>query len=212
MLLFAPSLWPLFAPREIPFGPSLARRSTAQVTPLSRRLLTTTEALTSRRASLRPFGLCLIALLIPPALRPCGMNTINSNATRSPQVRRFSFPPCRPHTPCLKARCASISFALKAAGSVKRARGRPVRLWLKPRLWPGDSTHALRIPSRDGHPALHATLIPGPPVCPAFCLRIPLARVRRDFHPLEKRPAGRTTLIRHYSEAAQAMSPYSRGQ
>lgn len=113
MLLFAPSLWPPFAPREIPFGSSLALRSTAQLTPLSRRLLTTTKALTSRRASLRPFGLCLIALLIPPALRPCGMNTIDRNATRSPQVRCFSFPPCRPHTPCLKARCASISFALR---------------------------------------------------------------------------------------------------
>src|SRR5215510_10304609 len=42
---------------------------------------------------------------------------------------------------------------LKAAGSVKRAHGRPVRLWLAPRLRPGDSTHALRIPSHDGHPA-----------------------------------------------------------
>src|SRR5688572_20388005 len=164
MLLFAPSLWPPFAPREIPFGSSLALRSTAQVTPLSRRLLTTTKALTSRRASLRPFGLCLIASLIPPALRPCAMNTIHRNATRSPQLRRFSFPPCRPHTPCLKARLRKYFFRLKAAGSVKRAHGRPVRLWLTPRLRPGDSTHALRIPSRDGHPALPVTLITGPPV------------------------------------------------
>jgi hypothetical protein len=83
---------------------------------------------------------------------------------------------------------------LKAAGSVKRAHGRPVRLWLAPRLRPGDSTHALRIPSHDGHPALPVTLITGPPVYPASCLRIPLARVRRDFHPQEKRPAGRTAL------------------
>jgi hypothetical protein len=29
-------------------------------------------------------------------------------------------------------------------------------------------------------------------ICPACCLRIPPARVRRDFHPQEKRPAGRT--------------------
>src|SRR5262245_28700359 len=113
MLLFAPSLWPLFAPREAPFGSSLALRSRAQITPLSRRFPTTTEALTSRRASLRPFGLCLIASLIPPALRPCGMNTIVGNTTRSPQVKRLSFSPCRPHTPCLKARWASISFALR---------------------------------------------------------------------------------------------------
>lgn len=95
----APSLWPRFAPREIPFGSSLALCSGAQVAPLSRRFLTTTKALTSRRASLRPFGLCLIAWLIPPALRPCGMNTIVGNTTRSPQVKRLSFSPCRPHTP-----------------------------------------------------------------------------------------------------------------
>lgn len=30
---------------------------------------------------------------------------------------------------------------------------------------------------------------------PTFCLRFPLARVRRDFHPQEKRPAGRTSEI-----------------
>lgn len=41
------------------------------------------------------------------------MNSIDRNTTRPPQVRCFSFPPCRPHTPCLKARCASISFALE---------------------------------------------------------------------------------------------------
>jgi len=41
------------------------------------------------------------------------MNTIVGNTTRSPQVKRLSFSPCRPHTPCLKARCASISFALR---------------------------------------------------------------------------------------------------
>jgi hypothetical protein len=52
---------------------------------------------------------------------------------------------------------------LKAAGSVKRARGRPVRLWLKPRLRPGVSTQALRIPPHDRHPALPVSLITGPP-------------------------------------------------
>ena len=36
----------------------------------------------------------------------------------------------------------------------REAREKPVRLWLKPRLRPGVSTQALRIPSRDGHPAL----------------------------------------------------------
>lgn len=196
MLLFAPSLWPPFAPREIPFGTSLALRSKAQVTPLSRRLLTTTKALTSRRASPRPFGLCLIASLIPPALRPLRHeHHLQERDEISPgQTLLFlSVPPA--HT-LSQSTLRKYFFRLKAAGSVKRAHGRPVRLWLKPRLRPGVSTHALRIPSRDGHPALPVTLITGPPVCPAFCLRIPLARVRRDFHPLEKRPAGRTTLIR----------------
>ena len=34
-------------------------------------------------------------------------------------------------------------------------------------------------------------------VLPDLCLRFPLARVRRDFHPQEKRPAGRTSEIRN---------------
>lgn len=85
---------------------------------------------------------------------------------------------------------------LRAAGSVTRALGRPVRLWLKPRLRPGVSTQALRIPPRDGHPALPVKLIHRAAGLPACCLRFPLARVRRDFHPLEKRPAGRTAQIR----------------
>jgi hypothetical protein len=54
-------------------------------------------------------------------------------------------------------------------------------------------------------------LVTGPPGLARLCLRFPLARVRRDFHPLEKRPAGRTTLIRHYFETAQAMSPAALG-
>src|SRR5262245_58446682 len=58
---------------------------------------------------------------------------------------------------------------LRAAGSVKRAHGRPVRLRLAPRLRPGDSTQTLRIPSRDGHPALPVRLVTGPPgSCPAL--------------------------------------------
>jgi hypothetical protein len=48
---------------------------------------------------------------------------------------------------------------LRVAGSVTRALGRPVRLWLKPRLRPGVSTQALRIPPRGGHPALRVNLI-----------------------------------------------------
>jgi hypothetical protein len=85
---------------------------------------------------------------------------------------------------------------LRVAGSVTRALGRPVRLWLKPRLRPGVSTQALRIPPRGGHPALRVNLIHRAAGLPGLLSTLPPARVRRDFHPLEKRPAGRTTLLR----------------
>jgi hypothetical protein len=85
---------------------------------------------------------------------------------------------------------------LRAAGSVTRALGRLVRLWLKSRLRPGVSTQALRIPPRGGHPALRVNLIHRAAGLPGLLSTLPPARVRRDFHPLEKRPAGRTTLIR----------------
>jgi hypothetical protein len=183
----------------------------APVTPLSRRFLTTIKALTSRRASLRPFGLCLIASLIPPALRPCGMNTLIGNTTRSPQVRRFSFSPCRPHTPCLRARCASISFALEL-----QARFRAL---LADRFASGLSLgYGPEFRRRPFGFHLAVNTLPslcsqstGPPVYPACCLRFPLARVRRNFHPLEKRPAGRTTLIRHYFERARPARPEAVG-
>ena len=140
-----------------PFGASLALRSVAQVTPLSRRFLTTTKTLTSRRASLRPFGLCLIASLIPPALRPLRHEHLRRERDEiSPgQTLLFlSVPPAHTLTPNARRK---YFLRPKAAGSVTRAHGRPVRLWLAPRLRPGDSTQALRIPPRDGHPALPVT-------------------------------------------------------
>ena len=53
------------------------------------------------------------SLAYPSGSSALPMNTLIGNTTRSPQVRRFSFSPCRPHIPCLGARCASISFALE---------------------------------------------------------------------------------------------------
>ena len=77
---------------------------------------------------------------------------------------------------------------LKAAGSVQRARGRPVRLWLAPRLRPGDSTQALRIPSRDGHPTLPVTSITGPPVLPAILSTHPPCQGAAGLSPARKAP------------------------
>src|SRR6266508_1859646 len=72
---------------------------------------------------------CLIAPPTPPALRPHagGMNTLIEDATRSPQVRRSSVPPCRPHTPCVSSTLHRYLLRPKAAGSDQRAHGRPVR-------------------------------------------------------------------------------------
>jgi hypothetical protein len=112
-----------------PFGPGQARRSTLPLPRLSPRFLTTTRALTSRCASTSRFGLCLIASSTPPALRPHpgGMNTFSEDATRSPQVRRSSVPPCRPHTPLSRSALRRYFLRRKAASSDQRAHGRPVR-------------------------------------------------------------------------------------
>ena len=194
----APSRWPPFASPETPFSLSRAPRSPAQVPRLSPRFLTTTKALTSRCASPQPFGLCLIARSTPPALRPPpgGMNTFSEDATRSPQVRRPSVPPCRPHTPCLGARSAGISFAVRLPARISA-------LVADRFAMASASATARRFDASPSDPILRWT--PCPPrdsrreaagSRPASCLRIPPARVRRDFHPQEKRPAGRTTLIR----------------
>src|SRR5262245_52734865 len=161
----APSLWPPVASPQAPCGPSGAPRSPARVPRLSPRFLTTMEALTSRCASTQPFGLCLIARSTPPALRPRpgGMNTLCEDATRSPQVRRSSVPPCRPHTPCLGARSAGISFAVRLPARISALMADRFAMALPPRLRPGGSTQALRIPSRDGHPALLAARAARPP-------------------------------------------------
>jgi hypothetical protein len=181
-------LWPPFAPGKFPLGPLPAPRSKALVPLLSQRFLTTAKALTSRHASPRPFGLCLIAWLIPPALRPRGMNSIDGNTTRSPQVRRSSFPPCRPHTPCLRARCASISFALRLQARISALVADRFASGFKPRLRPGDSTQALRIPPRDGHPALLAAYARGRRVLPDLLSTHPPCEGAAGLSPAREAP------------------------
>jgi hypothetical protein len=62
-----------------------------------------------------PFRTLPYRLVYPSgsSAHPGGMNTVIEDATRSPQVRRPSVPPCCPHTPCLGARSAGISFAVR---------------------------------------------------------------------------------------------------
>ena len=132
------------------------------------------------------------------------MNTIIGHATRSPQVRRSSVPPCRPHTPCAGTRFAGISFAL-------RLRARISALMADRFAWLPPSATARRFDAGPSDSTSRWT--PCPPrlsrceaagVCPASCLRIPPARVRRDFHPQEKRPAGRTTSDPKFPARTQA--------
>jgi hypothetical protein len=114
------------------------------------------------------------------------------DATRSPQVRRSSVPPCRPHTPCLGARSAGISFAVRLPARISA-------LVADRFAMASASATARRFDASPSDSISRWT--PCPPrgsrheaagICPACCLRIPPARVRRDFHPQEKRPAGRT--------------------
>src|SRR6266436_6333773 len=78
-----------------------------------------------------------------------------------PEVTRCSSVPCRPQTPW----CDGVNE--NAFVSIVQTRpyptfGRPVHLRGSPhRLRPGTSPHALRIPSRDGHPALRRTASDG---------------------------------------------------
>jgi hypothetical protein len=130
----------------------------------------------------------------PPALRPLpgGLNTLAEDATRSPQVRRSSGPPCRPHTPCLGARCAGISFAVRLPARISAL--------MADRFAMASASATAR--KFDASPSDSISRwTPRPPrglrreaagSRPASCLRIPPARVRRDFHPQEKRPARRT--------------------
>jgi hypothetical protein len=124
------------------------------------------------------------------------MNTVIEDATRSPQVRRPSVPPCRPHTPCLGARSAGISFAVRLPARISA-------LVADRFAMASASATARRFDASPSDSISRWTPCPprGPRreaagSGPACCLRIPPARMRRDFHPQEKRPAGRTAPIR----------------
>jgi len=106
---------------------------------------------TTVRASL-PISLPLIGSLTPVS---------PEDSASPPEVTRCSSVPCRPQTPW----CDGVNE--NAFVSIVQTRpyptfGRPVHLRGSPhRLRPGTSPHALRIPSRDGHPALRRTASDG---------------------------------------------------
>jgi hypothetical protein len=152
----------------------LAPRSAARVPRLSPRFITTMKALTSRCASTQPLGLCLIARSTSPVLRPHpgGMNTLIEDATRSPQVRRSSVPPCRPHTPCLGARSAgSLAVSLRGLGAVWSSGRQAPRF----HAWPP-------IPSAHTLPSAGESYSPGAGVSIRRCWRRSAWSARRRAH------------------------------
>src|SRR6516164_7834662 len=101
-----------------------------------------------------------------------------------PEVTRCSSVPCHPQTPW----CGGVNE--NAFASIVQARpcptfGRPVHRRGSPhRLRPDTSPHALRIPSRDRHPALRSTAGGGFRSALA-CFRLSLScpfRLRHTFH------------------------------
>jgi hypothetical protein len=114
---------------------------------------------TTGRAS-RPISLPLIGVLTP---RCCG------DPASPPEVTPCSSVPCRPHTPWSEG-WMDRAFVAILPTRPSPLFGRPVHPWGSPhRLRPGTSPQALRIPPRDGDPAL-----PGSPcrgqrgITPAF--------------------------------------------
>jgi hypothetical protein len=89
--------------------------------------------------------------------------------------------------------------------------GRPVHLWGGPyRLQPGTSPHALRIPPRDGHPALRELRVvaPDPPwLCPAFRLRARLGFSIPSSHSRPARHYPRVRIWRSSSERQRDFNP-----
>src|SRR5215471_5976446 len=67
--------------------------------------------------------------------------------------------------------------------------GRPVHLWVAPRLRPDTSPQTLRIPDRSGHPVLQTPSSGQRGITPVFGSSF---EHRRDFNPPDSRAAQRT--------------------
>src|SRR5262249_47653111 len=152
----------------------------------------------------------------------CAYRVASSGATGGPasppEVTRHSSVPCRPQSPCFWWVNENAFASLQQARPCPTL-GRPVHLrGGAPRLRPGTSPHALRIPPHGGHPALRelrAVASGLPWLCPTFVFvpvqaspYLPLSRParsyprfwirrssferRRDLNPPESRAAQRT--------------------
>src|SRR5262249_24534597 len=105
----------------------------------------------------------------------CAYRVASSGATGGPasppEVTRHSSVPCRPQSPCFWWVNENAFASLQQARPCHTL-GRPVHLrGGAPRLRPGTSPHALRIPPHGGHPALRelrAVASGLPWLCPTF--------------------------------------------
>ena len=98
---------------------------------------------TTDRVSLAT-SLSLIGLLTPV---PPG------DPASPPEVTHCSSVPCRPQTPCYRGRMSSAFASYTQARPLPLLADRFI-FGVAPRLRPGTSPHALRIPPHGGHPAL----------------------------------------------------------
>src|SRR5262245_64384527 len=114
------------------------------------------------------------------------MNTIAGNTTRSPQVKRLSFFPCRPHSPCLRARRASISFALRMQARLSALMADRFAFGL--RLGYGPKIRRRPFGFHLAIDTLPSRLMRADRVLPDLCLPFPLARVRRGLSPARETP------------------------
>ena len=128
----------------------------------------------------------LIGLLIPV---PPG------NRTSSPEVTHCSSVPCRPQTPCYRGRMSSAFASYTQARPLPLLADRFI-FGVAPRLRPGTSPHALRIPPHGGHPALRSTT--------SWWLQVCLGRIR-----LSPSCPCRHLHTFHLSPASEALPPLS---
>jgi hypothetical protein len=194
--LSLPLLWTPFASD----GPAFAKPPAPRCLPAGRAALTARPrysevpdfSLRTDRA-LRPR---LIARPSPPALRPPLRHEHHPRERNEISPGRTPLCPSVPpaHTVCLNA-LRRYFLRRKAASSDQRARGRPVRHGFRLGYGPevrrkpfGFHLAMDTLPSSWPTPRGRRDL-------PGLLSTHPPARVRRDFHPQEKRPAGRTARI-----------------
>ena len=130
--------------RRLPSPTQFCRRSPGHAT------FAALKVLRSRPSTVRA-SLATSLLLIGP-LTPVPPGDPDS----PPEVTHCSSVPCRPQTPCYRGRMSGAFASYTQARPVPLLADQFI-LELPPRLRPGTSPHALRIPPHGGHPALRRT-------------------------------------------------------